>query len=75
MVATASRMRFFQFDNASQLVFVQHVDHVRAMCHLHRGRIRVSIDRNGLDAEALEFEHYFFTEFARAAEEDFRCAR
>ena len=58
-------MRALDGDHRLQRIPVQHVDHVRAVRHLHGRRIRVAVDRNDLHAKALGLDGHFLAEFAR----------
>ena len=58
--------RFFLFDHAAQCLAVQHIEYMAAMSNLHGRRVGILIARNDLHAIALQFDGYFFSEFARA---------
>ena len=61
---------FFCFDHPAQFRFVQHIDGVTAVRHLHPGRIGVAVNGNGFHAEPLHGNDDFFAEFAGTAEKD-----
>ncbi len=56
--------------SGAQGLGVGHVDDVGPVGDLLAGRIGVAVDRDGLDAQALEFDHHFLAEFARAQKHD-----
>ena len=54
----------FGLDDFPKLLPVQHVDDIMAVRHLHSGRIRIAVHRNHFDAEALQFDYDFLTQFS-----------
>jgi hypothetical protein len=56
----------FLLDQCAQRRGIRHVDHMRAVRDLLRRRIRVAIDRNGLDAQPLQLDDNFLAELTGA---------
>ena len=57
---------FLGFDDATEFVTVEHVDHVAAVGDLHPRGVGVAIHGDHFDAEALQFDDDFLAEFAGA---------
>lgn len=66
------QVRLLGLDQRAQRGRVGHVDHVRAMRDLVAGRVRVAIDGDHFDAEALQRDDDFLAEFAGAQQHDAR---
>jgi hypothetical protein len=56
----------FLFDQAFELRRVAHGDGARVVCHLVAGGVVVAVNGNGLHAQALQRDQYFFAQFASA---------
>jgi hypothetical protein len=65
--------RFLAQHEFAQRRRIQHVEHVRAMRHLHRRCVPVAIRGDHLDAESLQFDRDFLAEFASAEHEHARA--
>ena len=57
-------VRLFRLDDFAQFLTVEHVDDMAAMGDLHGRRIRITVHRNDLHAETLEFNDDFLTQFS-----------
>src|SRR5690606_26816150 len=62
-------VRALALDHRAHRGAVEHVDDVTAMRDLHRRRVGVTVDRDHLDAEALQLDGDFLAELARAEQE------
>ena len=55
-------MRLSLFQNGPQRRTIQHVDHMRPVCHLHGRRVRIPVYRNDLAPQPLQFYNNFFAQ-------------
>ena len=60
------QMRPFLLHHGAQGLGVGHVDDMGAVGNLGGGRVGISVHRNGLHTQALQFEHHFLAQFAGA---------
>ena len=65
-------IRLFPLDDLPESLAVEHRDDVRAVGHLHGGSVGVLVEGDDLHAIALQLDHKLFSQFARAAQDDFR---
>ena len=68
-------VRLLGLDHAAQRLAILHVDHMRAVRHLHRWRIGIAIHGNGFDAETLQLDRHLLAELASAEQQRSRGAR
>ena len=68
-------VRLLQLDHRAQGCAIEHIDHVAAMRHLHGRRVRVTVNGNHLDTKALQFDHHFLAQLARATQQHTGRAR
>ena len=63
--------RSLGFNQRLQLLRVAHRDGARVVRHLVAWRVLVAVDRDGLDAQALQRDQHLFAELAAAEQHDF----
>ena len=68
-ISGTTMCRPFGLDQRAQRGGIRHVDHVSAVRDLMPRRAGVAIDRDRLDAEALQRDHDFLAEFAGAEQQ------
>ena len=64
------QMRPLKLDHRAQSRRIRHLNHMRAMRHLMRGRVGITIHRNHLRAIALQLNRHFFAQLARPEQHD-----
>ena len=69
------QIRFFLLDERGERVAVGHVDHVEAVRDLVARRVRVAVDGDHFDAEALQRNDHFLAELAGTEQHDFGGGR
>ena len=65
-ISGTTQVRPLGLDHRAQRHRVGHVDDVRAVRDLLAGRVGVAVDRDGLDAQALQRDQHLFAELAGA---------
>ena len=55
-----------KFDNLAERLCIEHVDDMTSVGDLHRGRVRIAVNRDHFDSESLHFNRDFFSQFARS---------
>ena len=70
-----NQVRPFALDQLAQRLRVGHVHHVRAVCHLMAGRIRIAVHGDHLDAETLQRDDDLFAQFAGTEQHNSRSGR
>ncbi|MNI16134.1 hypothetical protein D3C73_694590 [compost metagenome] len=63
------QVRLLLRDQLAQGHRIQHVDHVRAVCHLHGRGIAVTVGGNHFHAQPLQLDGHLLAKFARAQQQ------
>ncbi len=63
------KRRLLLLHHTAECLTVEHVEDMTAMCHLHSGGIGILVARNHFHAVALQFNGYFFPEFATSEQQ------
>ena len=60
-------VRFFLFNDGTEFLAIEHVDHVAAMSHLHARSVGVTVHCNHFDAKTHHLDDDFLAQFTRTA--------
>lgn len=62
-------VRLFVLDHRTQRLGIKHVDHMTTMRHLHRRGVRITIDRDHLATQALQFDDQLLAQLTGATQQ------